>query len=57
MLWLGSGPGLFRVYLAVLTDALGRKIGAMKIAATADDLTVAQGLWILAFAAMNIPVF
>ena len=41
----------YRAFLAVLTEVLGRDIGA-----TADDLAVASGLWFLAFAAMQIPV-
>ena len=41
----------FRAFLAVLTPALGRAIGA-----TPDDLAFASGLWFLTFAAMQIPV-
>ncbi|KZX97776.1 MULTISPECIES: MFS transporter [unclassified Sulfitobacter] len=41
----------FRAFLAVLTPALGRDIGA-----TPDDLAFASGLWFLIFAAMQIPV-
>ncbi|MAM24942.1 MAG: MFS transporter [Rhodobacteraceae bacterium] len=41
----------FRAFLAVLTPALGRDIGA-----TPDDLAFASGLWFLTFAAMQIPV-
>ncbi len=51
---LGAGYVLsqfFRAFLAVMTGALERDIGA-----TPDDLAFASGLWFLAFAAMQIPV-
>ncbi|MFW8633467.1 MFS transporter [Cribrihabitans pelagius] len=41
----------FRAFLAVLTAALGRDIGAAP-----DDLAFASGMWFLSFAAMQLPV-
>lgn len=41
----------FRAFLAVLTDVLGRDLGA-----SAEDLATASGLWFLAFALMQLPV-
>ena len=41
----------YRSFLAVLTPALGRDLGA-----TAADLSLASGLWFAVFAAMQIPV-
>jgi MFS family permease len=41
----------FRAFLAVLTNALERDIGA-----TPDDLAFASGMWFLVFALMQIPI-
>ena len=41
----------YRAFLAVLTPALGRDLGAGP-----DDLALSSGLWFLAFAAMQLPV-
>ena len=41
----------FRAFLAVLTDVLGRDLGA-----SAEQLATASGLWFLSFALMQVPV-
>ncbi len=41
----------FRAFLAVLSEVLGRDLGA-----GAEELAIASGMWFLTFAAMQIPV-